>query len=271
MNEHYIKLNKELAQEHWKMIAKLNKPQKPTKTYAERKQRASDLMDEAKKAMETGDLDLVKKHHTAGRYNRGTYITEFEYFGIAAKNGHVSIVDFYIHDAATGKRIQEMMMSAAAGGQLKVIDYLIEQGADKQHICNALYQASWNNQPKTVEHLLFKGAIAGYRNDESLLIAASDGSTEVVKILLQYGADIHANDDRALKLAVSRKHDDLTKIILIDLKMPIKDETKQWLSKNNGQYALELLAKRTLLEKLHVNLSTPSTGTLTAPTKKMKI
>ena len=53
MNEHYIKLNKELAQEHWKMIAKLNKPQKPTKTYAERKQRASELMDEAKKAIET--------------------------------------------------------------------------------------------------------------------------------------------------------------------------------------------------------------------------
>ena len=267
MNEQQIK-----AQE--RMMAMIDgtfdSERKKSPTYAERQQRKTELMDEANKAMETGDLETVKKHHKAGRYAK-SFKGQDGSFGVAAKNGHIQIVDFYVNGGSKETRIQEMMLSAAAGGQPKVIDYLIEQGADKLSICNALYQASWNNQPTTVEHLLSKGAIAGYGNDECLRIAASDGSTEVAKILLQHGANIHANGDRALKLAVSRKHDDLVKTLIVDFKMPIKDETKQWLSENNGTYALELLEKRELHERLEQRFNEPRPHRFPTATKSQKM
>lgn len=220
---------------------------KKSPTYAERQQRKAQLMRESRKAMATGDLDAVLKHRRAGRYGRHSVLNEDDCFAIAAKNGQINIVDFYINDGQKDLRIQTMMGAAATAGQIKVIDYLIEQGANKQHLNDSIYQASLHNQPKTVEHLISKGAMPG---GNGLLVAAADGYIEVVKIHLEHGANIHADDDKALKNSVSRTHDEITKTLIIDFNMPIKDETKQWLTENYGQYALELLAKRDLQERL---------------------
>jgi len=51
-------------------------------------------------------------------------------------------------------------------------------------------------------------------NDSALRWAAFDGDLDVVKYLIDKGADIHANDDNALKQAASRGHLEVVKYLV---------------------------------------------------------
>ena len=66
---------------------------------------------------------------------------------------------------------------------------------------SSLYKASFNNNLEKVKRLLSKGSSQKDKN-ESLLIACRYGYLEVIRLLLEYGADIHYNDDEALADAV---------------------------------------------------------------------
>ena len=73
-----------------------------------------------------------------------------------------------------------------------------------------------------VKLLLEHGANVHTLDYWALRIAAYNGHTEIVKLLLEHGADIHARDDLALRWAARNGHTDTVELL------------KEW-SKNNDR------------------------------------
>jgi ankyrin repeat protein len=65
----------------------------------------------------------------------------------------------------------------------------------------SIIQASKFGNLKEVKRLLKNGADVHDDNDNALRWASCNGHLEVVKLLLANGADVHANNDESLKLA----------------------------------------------------------------------
>jgi ankyrin repeat protein len=96
------------------------------------------------------------------------------------------------------------LLSAAKEGHLDFVKLLIKHGAmidfKDQESRTPLFEAVGNGQEEVAEYLLNAGADPHYRNryDETPLIyaAAYGGTTRILQMLLDHGADLHAKDDR---------------------------------------------------------------------------
>ena len=67
-----------------------------------------------------------------------------------------------------------------------------------------LFEAASDGDLDIVKRLVESGADIHSKDDQALSIAAMFGHLEVVKYLVEVGADIHSEDDRALRIAASR-------------------------------------------------------------------
>ena len=65
-----------------------------------------------------------------------------------------------------------------------------------------------------IKRLIKEGADIHADNDAALKHAACNGQTETVKMLLNHGADIHADDNSALKHAACNGHTETVKMLL---------------------------------------------------------
>ena len=72
----------------------------------------------------------------------------------------------------------------------------------------------------TVRLLLARGANFHARDDWALRIAASEGQLETVKELLNAGADVHASNDEALRWARESGHGDVVDLLQSRRKLP---------------------------------------------------
>ena len=118
--------------------------------------------------------------------------------------------------------LNKQLIEATEKGDLELIKYLVEQGADIHA-----------------------------KNDCALRLASYSGNIEIVKYLVEQGAEIHAKNNNALRWASENNHLNVVKYFLFDCQMEIKQETKDWLLKNNQHQILELIEKRDLLFKLN--------------------
>lgn len=84
-----------------------------------------------------------------------------------------------------------------------------------------LIKASELGLTKLVKLLLQANADIHAQDDYALKYASHNGHTEVVKILLQAGANIHAQDDQALRYASYYGHAKVVKLL------------KNWMKKEN--------------------------------------
>ena len=75
-----------------------------------------------------------------------------------------------------------------------------------------------------------------------------------MKYLVEKGADIHAENDYALRWATYKEQKKIINYFLFDCQMKIKQKTKNWLIKNNQKVVLDLIEKRDLLFKLDKNI-----------------
>ena len=107
--------------------------------------------------------------------------------------------------------------------------------------------------------------------NEKLIDASSNGHTETVKVLLEHGADVHANNDGALRSASYKGHTETVKLFLIEYDMKVKQETLDWLKENNCDETINIINKRdfnkSLAEKLRFNIDDKQKQSLP---KKMK-
>ena len=79
---------------------------------------------------------------------------------------------------------------------------------------NALVYSAAYGKLDFVEYLLAAGADVHTDNDYALRGASIEGHTEMVKVLLTAGADVHAGDDYALQLASYSGHTEVVKVLL---------------------------------------------------------
>ena len=101
-----------------------------------------------------------------------------------------------------------------------------------------LIETAKAGKTKTVKLLLEKGADIHAENDSALCYAAVNGHTETVKFLLEQGADIHAENDLALYWAASNGHTETAKLLISNYKT---SELKEFLGKK--EYPQDLLQK----------------------------
>ena len=127
---------------------------------------------------------------------------------LAACNGHLNVVqrivdkcmNDHIHD--DNKEIFITTLSfAAQNGRLDIVKFLVSKGvnADKALSC-----ASDMDNVDIVEFLLKEGYVdPNAINGEALKRASYAGNLDIVKILIEYGADLNAYGEDALKKAAS--------------------------------------------------------------------
>lgn len=77
-----------------------------------------------------------------------------------------------------------------------------------------LIKAVVNGKYDIVKYLLDNGADIHTENDKALREASAEGKIKVVRLLLERGADIHANNDQALRLAARGGHLQVVKRLL---------------------------------------------------------
>jgi FOG: Ankyrin repeat len=77
-----------------------------------------------------------------------------------------------------------------------------------------LITASQNGNVKVVKELIQAGADVHVNEDEALRWASLNGHVEVVKELIQAGADVHTNKDVSLRLASQKGHTEVVMVLL---------------------------------------------------------
>ena len=85
--------------------------------------------------------------------------------------------------------------------------------ADQKKLDQLLVRESEAGRIDGVKLLIDAGADVHAENDFALREASYCGRTQVVKLLLDAGADVHANKDLALCLASNNGHTEIVKIL----------------------------------------------------------
>jgi len=126
--------------------------------------------------------------------------------------------------------VNEALFCACKDGKPRFVELFLEAGADvnyirlisNEHNANELvnpltiayaYGGS-EDRIQVVRILLEHGADVHFRNDLNLWEASCCGHYEIVKLLLEAGADVHANDDAALGWASHRGRFEIVKLLL---------------------------------------------------------
>ena len=76
-----------------------------------------------------------------------------------------------------------------------------------------LLKASQNGDTEDVQILLEAGANVHAEDNFALLCASANGHTEIVKLLLEAGANVHAVHHQALRWASHRGHTEIVKLL----------------------------------------------------------
>jgi len=142
-----------------------------------------------------------------------------------------------------GAKISKAALSTAFNINLGIARILIEHGGDIQFDNNTLLRSAvWKNNIESVKLLLESGADVHVWNDyvleyasekgyieivnlllrhgeelhtsKGLREAVKNGNLDIVKVLIEGGADIHAFKNEALRLAIKNNHNTITKVLV---------------------------------------------------------
>ena len=153
---------------------------------------------------------------------------------LASVKGFFELVEYLIAKEANinakGKLGETPLHVALQHDQNKIIEYLIEKGADVNSVCwfkkwAPIHAASMCRSPSNVELLIKNGANIEAKTDEGstpLLLASQIGHLEMVKCLVQLGAQVNTianvppcgKDVSPLWLAQDCGHNDVVKYLL---------------------------------------------------------
>ncbi|KAJ7291257.1 ankyrin repeat-containing domain protein [Mycena rebaudengoi] len=144
----------------------------------------------------------------------------------ASGGGHANVLQVLFEKGANvdaGHGEDNPLKAASQNGHIDIVHLLFENGADV-HIGNdsALRAASESGHTEVVQVLLRKGANTNVTsgNGESLLITMSTKSyihprhVDIVRLLLENGADVNAGNNGALQAASKRGYTEIVQLLL---------------------------------------------------------
>jgi ankyrin repeat protein len=91
--------------------------------------------------------------------------------------------------------------------------------------------------------------------NHALIQATRDCNLAQVKYLIENGADIHAENNEALKYSVYNGHSDIVHYLIIDCQMEGKDTTLKYLMERQLFEAIQLIKINKIHNKLELNLN----------------
>ncbi len=167
------------------------------------------------RAADDGNIEVMKLLLDHGANAEATY----KYLGYtamtkAAMDGKIDMVELLL---AKGVKIEAMdqngytaLHSAAAGGHADVVKLLLQKGAKiEARVGGPAHKGSKQDASQNPLETMNRG-------DTALILAVIQGRTEVVKLLLYWGAKVLARDKNgknAIDLALEGKNDDVTKML----------------------------------------------------------
>ena len=110
--------------------------------------------------------------------------------------------------------INELLLKNIRTSNIKNIKMLLDIGADVNYDNGKPLLWSTYQHSMITELLLNNGADIHANNDQALICAATNGETDTVALLLKRGANIHAQNDRALRNAIFYEHVSTIKILM---------------------------------------------------------
>lgn len=108
--------------------------------------------------------------------------------------------------------ILELMDFACKNGYINFVKIALNNGAYPRE--NYLLEASKNGHTEIVELLLEKGADIHAYDDRALVWATNGRHIETVRLLLEKGANVHANNDEALRIASGNDDAEIIRLLL---------------------------------------------------------
>ncbi|XP_067660337.1 ankyrin repeat domain-containing protein 50-like [Haliotis asinina] len=215
---------------------------------------------------------------------------------LAAENGHKEVVELLVnegadmslvdkqrnnilHCACRGGRLEVVMyivsqnkvdinsrgwkkktplMLAAANGAKDVVKFLVEHGADLSLTyaggSNTLHLASWGGHLEVVKYIVSQNKVdinsRGWQKKTPLMVAAANGAKDVVKFLVEHGADlllVHGSGINTLHMACRGGHLEVVKYIVSQNKVDIN--SRGWKKKTPVMVAAEM-GKKDVVEFL---------------------
>jgi hypothetical protein len=115
--------------------------------------------------------------------------------GIAAARGQTEKVKALLEDC--DEDAKEALEAAAANGQVKLLESLLADYGDEIDDC-AVTRAAARGEVEVLRLLL-----RYHRPDLAVQVAASAGQEAALKLLLEFGANVHTDHNLALRLAVA--------------------------------------------------------------------
>ena len=196
-------------------------------------------------AAKDGDLTKVKECIKNGA---DIHANDEEALIEAAINGHLKIVKFLVENGADIHADNNMALRTSLyNDNLEVAKFLLEKGADIHADNDYIYNYVFNNNDikllnffkenniifddkikysklflkacengdlEKVKEYIEKGADIHTQNDDALRSAASGGHISIVKYLIEKGVNIHAKDDFALIAAAQKGHFEVVKYLV---------------------------------------------------------
>ncbi|CAG1970192.1 unnamed protein product [Fusarium graminearum] len=145
------------------------------------------------------------------------------YEATRSKEGHWDIVTMIL-EKCPGLDCDKAFLFTAQGvdgdDEIRILEAMWEYtggGISSESLDESLYEATDGENQRTIELLLRYGASANATGElygNALTAAAFDGTIDIVRMLLDAGADINSDDGFALQTAAEHNHIDVVKLLL---------------------------------------------------------